>query len=346
MVDITAVVPVADPAAQGLDPARVAGVDLGIIHPVAVVAGDGALLISGRAMRAEDRLHLADARSTPVIQETSTEHIAAMYHEGTIGIRCPDDHVAAGLLNGVSAPVVAGSANPAGKLAPLDADQALEMLDGQVDLVLDAGRTRYGKPSTIVRVNDDGYEILREGVLDERTLRRLTQVTFLLVCTGNTCRSPMAEGLLRHLLAKRLGCSESELAERGYQVESAGTAGFDGMPASQPAVAVPHRRGIDLTGHRAAALTLEIIQRADYILTMTAGHLDVVTAMQLVEDDYLGGQGSRGSGKVVFEDLGIVCKRADRYSDPEPPSRHYPGGLAEVIADGDLAQWIEGCIPV
>lgn len=223
--------------------------------------------------------HLDDASGAPIIKATSTEHIGAMYHEGTIGIRCPDDHVAASLLTEAEVPVVAGSANPAGDPAPFDADHALEMLDGQVDLVLDAGRTRYGKPSTIVRVHNGGYEILREGVLDERTIRRLSRLTFLLVCTGNTCRSPMAEGLLRRLLAERIGCGESELADRGYNIESAGTAGFDGMPASQHALAVLGRRGIDLSGHRATALTLETIQRADYILTMTAGHLDVVTAM-------------------------------------------------------------------
>jgi len=223
--------------------------------------------------------HLPDASCAPVIMETATEHIEAMYHEGTIGVRCPDDRVAADLLAEARVPIVAASANPAGAPAPLDADSALEMLDDQVDLVLDAGRTRYGKPSTIVRVNEIGYEIVREGVLDERTIRRLARITFLLVCTGNTCRSPMAEGLLRHLLAERLGCSEAELTERGYHIESAGTAGMDGMAASQPAVAALGRRGIDLAGHRSSALTLETIQRADYILTMTHSHLDVVTAM-------------------------------------------------------------------
>jgi protein-tyrosine phosphatase len=159
------------------------------------------------------------------------------------------------------------------------------MLDGQVDLVLDAGRTRYGKPSTVVRVHGGGYEILREGVLDERTIRRLTQVNFLLVCTGNTCRSPMAEGLLRRLLAEHLGCNEAELTERGYHIESAGTAGLEGMAASQPAVEVLRRRGIDLSGHRGSALTLESIQRADYILTMTAGHSDRVTTMSSAARD-------------------------------------------------------------
>lgn len=59
-LDVTALLPARD---QGLDPARVAGVDVGIIHPFAVVGGEGALLVSGRAVRAEERLHLADSKA-------------------------------------------------------------------------------------------------------------------------------------------------------------------------------------------------------------------------------------------------------------------------------------------
>jgi len=256
--------------------------------------------------------HLDDVNSAPVIQETSADHIAAMYHNGTIGIRCPDDYIAAGLLTQAGMPVVAASANPGGEPAPVDADHALQILNGQVDLVIDAGLTRYGKPSTIVRVDDDGFEILRDGVLDERTIRRLARVTFLLVCTGNTCRSPMAEGLLRRILAEQLDCSETELADRGYQVESAGTAGFDGMPASAPAVAAMSRRGIDIAGHRASALTLETIHRADYILTMTVGHRDVVSAIAGEMPEYCRTLNNRDIEDPLGGDEETYARCADR----------------------------------
>ena len=66
-VDVTAEVPVTCyPAGQEPDPGRAAGVDLGIIHPYAVAGpGGGALLVSGRAIRAEHRMHLADAKARP-----------------------------------------------------------------------------------------------------------------------------------------------------------------------------------------------------------------------------------------------------------------------------------------
>lgn len=220
-----------------------------------------------------------DVAIAPVLQETSIEHAAAMYHEGTIGIRFPDDRVATDLLTEARVPIVAASANRAGEPAPVDADEVLSALDGQVDMVLDAGRTRYGKPSTIVRVNGTGFEVLREGVVDIRTLRRLASLCFLVVCTGNTCRSPMAQGLLRRLLAQRLGCDERELADRGYCIESAGTGAFGGLPASQPALNAMQSLGIDISDHCSQPLTVELINRADHIFTMTGAHRDAVFSL-------------------------------------------------------------------
>jgi L-threonylcarbamoyladenylate synthase len=222
--------------------------------------------------------HVSRIEAAPIVQEVTVPRAATMYHNGTIGIRCPDDQVASELLNEARIPVVAASANPAGAPAPVDAEEALRTLEGKVDLILDAGRTRYARPSTIVRVDEAGYSIVREGVLDERTIRRLTQVRFLVVCSGNTCRSAMAEGLLRHLLAEKLGCSQTELSDRGYFVESAGTGALPGAPPSPGAVKAMSARGIDISAHRSQPLTNDLIQRADYIFAMTGNHAKMVVA--------------------------------------------------------------------
>jgi protein-tyrosine-phosphatase len=94
-------------------------------------------------------------------------------------------------------------------------------------------------------------------------------VRVLLVCTGNVCRSPMAEGLLRKLL--RDNDQHGEVV-----VESAGTFAPEGAPASSDAVEVAAEMGVDLRGHVARALSARLIGRADLILTMEpehAGHL-------------------------------------------------------------------------
>jgi protein-tyrosine-phosphatase len=98
----------------------------------------------------------------------------------------------------------------------------------------------------------------------------------LFVCTGNTCRSPLAEALCRKLLAERLGVSESELAERGFTVRSAGIAAFPGDAASPEACAIAAHFGADLSTHRSRPVNPELLAGATDVLAMTAGHLAVL----------------------------------------------------------------------
>ncbi|MEP7326495.1 MAG: low molecular weight protein arginine phosphatase [Gemmatimonadota bacterium] len=88
----------------------------------------------------------------------------------------------------------------------------------------------------------------------------------LFVCTGNTCRSPMAEAMMRRLLEER---SIGEI-----EVRSAGTGAYDGAPASEGAYLVGLENGIDLSSHRAQRLTRELVSEADLILTMSPQHRD------------------------------------------------------------------------
>src|SRR5690606_12191134 len=90
------------------------------------------------------------------------------------------------------------------------------------DLVIDDGPCRYGEPTTVVRIDDGQWSVQSPGVVSETAVGRLASEVYLFVCTGNTCRSPLAEGLFRKLLAERLQCTEEELFDRGYVVASAG----------------------------------------------------------------------------------------------------------------------------
>ena len=87
----------------------------------------------------------------------------------------------------------------------------------------------------------------------------------LFVCTGNTCRSPLAEALARRELEAR-GWSQVEVA-------SAGTSAMDGAPASDGSLRAAARNGLDLSGHRARFLTPAMVDEADVVLTMSASHL-------------------------------------------------------------------------
>ncbi len=222
---------------------------------------------------------VGDLSSAPVMTKLGERHSEAVYHNGTVGVRCPDSKHASDLLLETKMPVVAASANVAGHAPPLSAEEALEDLGGQIDMLLDGGTTRYAKPSTVVRLNNDSYELVRSGVLDERTIKRLTTVNFLFVCSGNTCRSPMAASLCRRMLAERLGCPIKELAARGYQVLSAGAYAFEGGRASQDAQNAMRARSLDIGSHATHPLTVELINQADHIFTMTDAHRDKVITM-------------------------------------------------------------------
>jgi protein-tyrosine phosphatase len=96
------------------------------------------------------------------------------------------------------------------------------------------------------------------------------------VCTGNTCRSPLAEVLCKQMLAQELGCTPERLPASGYEITSAGVAAIPGMQASEESVVVAKEYGADLSGHTSRFLTDEMVLRADYVLAMTQGHLHVL----------------------------------------------------------------------
>ena len=195
---------------------------------------------------------------------------------GLIGLRCPDEPVACAMLSAVAAPVVASSANRAGGASPRCAADVLKAFDGKIDMLIDSGPTRHGKDSTIIRFDGGDFKILRRGVLGVRQIRGLLKWRLLIVCTGNTCRSAMAEGLARKLLADELGCSVGGLRKKDVEVVSAGVLAAEGHKATAEAVEAAGRLGADISAHRSQRLTGEMIRLADLVLCMKDSHVENV----------------------------------------------------------------------
>lgn len=87
----------------------------------------------------------------------------------------------------------------------------------------------------------------------------------LFVCTGNTCRSPMAEGIMKDL---------SRAKDLGIEASSAGILTMDGLEPSENSVLAMEDIGLDISGHRARQLTQEILDESDLVLTMSRSHMD------------------------------------------------------------------------
>ena len=160
----------------------------------------------------------------------------------------------------------------------VEAAGVVDRVGGAASLVIDDGRTRYGQPATTIELDGAAFRVVRSGVIAEDVLRRLSSLMVLFVCTGNTCRSPMAETLFRVMAAERLGCRPEQIERHGVVVASAGLAAWGGGPASEHAVEVMRDMGAELAGHESQPLTESLVAEADVILTMTAAHRAAILA--------------------------------------------------------------------
>jgi protein-tyrosine phosphatase len=192
---------------------------------------------------------------------------------GTLGLRVPAHDAIRMALHLMPGPLVLASARRGDEPAATNAGQVSQAFGDVVDLVIDDGYCRFGQASTVVRVNGDTWSILREGVLSAATLERQSARMIVFVCTGNTCRSPLAEALCKKRLAERLGGTPEELPQRGFHVLSAGLAAVNGGSAAAEAVEVAREYGADLSGHRSQPLTAKLLTQADYLIPMTQGHV-------------------------------------------------------------------------
>lgn len=140
----------------------------------------------------------------------------------------------------------------------------------------------------------------------------------IFVCTGNTCRSPMAEGLMRKALAGRNDLTSS----------SAGVAAFPGSSASPETLEVLRQRGASLENFRSQVVTKELLEQASHVFTMTEGHLQMLASrFPEFEDKY----------HLLREFSGIRDKR-EGIDVPDPIGMGAP-------AYEEVAKVIEAAIP-
>jgi tRNA threonylcarbamoyl adenosine modification protein (Sua5/YciO/YrdC/YwlC family) len=194
-----------------------------------------------------------------------------------VGVRVPGNEIARKVIELAGAPIFLPSANRAGEPPAIDAGGVLGVFDGEIDAVVDGGPSLLKEASAVVRVDASGYEVLREGIVTKEMVHQLLEGRrILFVCTGNTCRSPMAAEIFRKRLAEKLGKAPDELNELGYRILSAGTFAVRGCPASEHAVTLLREMGCDLSRHSSRPLEADLLAEVDHVYALSHSHMHVI----------------------------------------------------------------------
>ena len=248
----------------------------------------------------------------------------AVCPQGTLGLRVPAHEVVLAVARLTAGPLVLTSANRQGAPEANSAEEVAAGLGDEIDLILDDGPSKFGQPSSVVRASSDGLKLLRSGVINEQALHRLASYIMVFVCTGNTCRSPMAEALMRRRVAEDLKCSPEDLEEQGVMIVSAGIAAQPGGQASPESAQVAKERGLDLSGHESQPLGERLLRFADLVLTLTRSHRDAIVA-----------QWPDSAARVK-----LLCRDGSDVADPIGGPIELYRRCADQI-DGELGAWLE-----
>ncbi len=266
-------------------------------------------------------LVLDDAHPDSLARHLPQKVLSHVAPTKTLGLRVPGHQVLLDVLRMLVGPLALTSANRTGGVEAVTAREVLDVLGDDLDLVIDDGPCRFGEPSSVVRIHGNRYEILRVGVVPEKTLQRLSSTMVLFVCTGNTCRSPMAELICRQMLAKRLDCDIRQLEDRGVLVLSAGVAAMLGGRAASEAIEVLGKLNLDLSEHETQPLTEPLARHSDLIYAMTRTHREAIVAQW----------------PSVAERTFLLCADDSDVCDPiGGPAERYQRCSAQIYAELEL----------
>lgn len=211
-----------------------------------------------------------------VINRLHPSVIEATIPHGTVGLRVPANEKTLQIMQLCAGPILLTSANLSEQTEATQATEVEQIFGNLIDVIVNDGPCRIGQPSTVVRVEGNKSSILREGVVDHATLESMSHFLGLVVCTGNTCRSPMGEALLRKQMAAKIGCQPDELEKHRINILSAGISALPGAPAAPQANEVMREFGLAIDDHQSQPVTNRLAHYADIILCMTDRHRQAI----------------------------------------------------------------------
>ncbi|MEW6606543.1 MAG: L-threonylcarbamoyladenylate synthase [bacterium] len=194
-----------------------------------------------------------------------------MGEKRTVGIRMPDNKIALALIESSKTPIACPSANISGHKEPTTCEEVMAGLKDKIDLIIDGGKTKLGIASTVLDLTGKSPVILREGAIGSKELFRvLNSKNILFVCTGNTCRSFMAEKLFAKM------AKETNFL---VEVKSAGTSAINNGNVTPMSLKILENEGILPTAAFSTLLNEQMIKKANLILTMESYHKERVESI-------------------------------------------------------------------
>ena len=218
---------------------------------------------------------------TVIMTPSDSSPAALVRAKRRIGVRVPDNGIILEVLRMLPTPLATTSANRSGEEEATTAQMVTSrFIGGEIEMVIDGGPCDH-PPSAVVDTTSIPAALLRKGRISileiEKTLEQEIRVgqeirlVVLFVCTGNSCRSPMASGLLKRRL--------SGVAKRKVRVVSAGTSTIPGLPPTDFACEAAKEHGFDISLNRSRVLSRDMLERADLVIGFERHHLTVVSQL-------------------------------------------------------------------
>jgi protein-tyrosine-phosphatase/tRNA A37 threonylcarbamoyladenosine synthetase subunit TsaC/SUA5/YrdC len=157
------------------------------------------------------------------------------------------------------------------------AERVDSLQDDDCVLAIDDGEVITPGTPTVVSIDKNVGKVVREGIVTEQGLRKIAQWTVLFVCTGNTCRSPMAQAMMERKIKAKFGAMGAD-SECPVVALSAGVSAYGGDKASHGALAAIRQFGTTLDDHESTQLNSALVEQADLILAMGQRHRHVIVS--------------------------------------------------------------------
>jgi L-threonylcarbamoyladenylate synthase len=196
-----------------------------------------------------------------------------------VAVRIPHHQICKILVEMANTPLTSTSVNLSAKGSLNDTKKIIDLFNDRVDVIIDAGSPGTSKGSTVLDLCTMPPTMVREGDVTAGQLKKILgydvrnrypeKYVITFVCSGNICRSPMAEGVLKNIV------SESRYKNR-VDVISAGTLNIKDSPPTIEAIDVAQNQDIDISKHRSRGLNEDVMRKSNLIICMALDHIHYI----------------------------------------------------------------------